>query len=199
MSRASQKQRIQEAEWELLLDVAGGKKTFEQAAKDARKFSYKGHRAGSFDRQQRCKGHHQTNGITNRHQQTQSDPHTHSPEEKKAQMPQKSGLNIRFSLVSDRIERILKADPNYFDIELEAADADVVASDFLHSQEYNQHPLVQQCANTNGNVIPVSVYSDGVSVSNDPFQDTVYTMFASFLHRGMDEQARPMAKHTLTV
>ena len=113
-------------------------------------------------------------------------------------MALRSGRGI-LSLLSHRIERILEHDPSYFDIKLEAVGADAVASDFLHSPEYNQHPFVQRCSNTCASVVPVSVYSDGVSVSNDPFQDTVYFIFMSLLHRGMDEQARLMERHIFTV
>ena len=82
-----------------------------------------------------------------------------------------------FSLLSNRVARILEYSPEFLEIHVEPVAEDVVASDFLHSQEYKNHPLVQRALVHGGTVLPISVYSDGVAVANDPYQDTLYTSY----------------------
>ena len=198
MARASQRERMREAELYLLEALAKGEKTFEQVVRDATTFSYRGTELANLVSSNPARGVTQRmEAVTGISKQTlaripvrmKSDGGD-SPEQPKIHP---------FALLSDRVEQILDCNPSFFDIRFEAVAADAVASDFLHSPEYNTHPLVQACAGTGKSVVPVSVYADGVSVANDPFEDTVYAIYIAFMHRGVEEQTMPMEKHTYTV
>ena len=198
MSLSTQRQRIRNAELTLLEELAAGKKTFEQVVQDAQTFSYRGSELAALISSNPARGVTQRlEAITGISKNTLAHipirfntAGPDGPEEEKSHP---------FALLSDRIEQILERDPSYFNICLEEVAADTVASDFLHSPEYRAHPLVQECANADKHVFPVSVYSDGVRVANDPYEDTVYAIYIGFMHRNMDEQAKPIEKHTYTV
>ena len=77
-------------------------------------------------------------------------------------------------------------------------DTDAVASSFINSPEYKGHPLVQQHRPASETIIPISFYSDGISVASNPRSDTLYVIYLSFMHRDMDECAHPSQKHVFT-
>jgi len=106
-----------------------------------------------------------------------------------------SGISSHpFSLLSDHIEREYRRDPAFFDFNLQAA-----AGQFLTTQEYQTHPLVQLCKDTDTLVIPLSIYGDGVQVTEAPSQQSIYVVYLAFLHREMDELSLPLSKHVYTV
>ena len=65
-------------------------------------------------------------------------------------------------------------DPTCFDFALGPD-----APHFLRTAEYQTHPLVLLCAGTDTLVIPLSIYGDGVQVTEAPLEDSIYVR----LHR----------------
>lgn len=104
-----------------------------------------------------------------------------------------------FSLLSSHVERILAEDISFFEVRAEPVSANTVASSFVNSRIYQNHPLVQERCPLGETILPVSMYWDGLSIGSDPYEDTLYNISFTFLHRSADENAKPLAKHTFTV
>ena len=103
-----------------------------------------------------------------------------------------------FALLSKRVERLLGEDESFFELHLESTRANTVASSFTNSPLYREHPLVRECVPSGVTVLPLSFYSDGISIASKPHEDTLYTIYVSFLHRTADENAKHKGKHVYT-
>ena len=69
----------------------------------------------------------------------------------------------------------------------------------VNSPLYLNHPLVRQCQPLGQQVLPLSLYSDGISVTADPYEDTLYVIYLSFTHRLLNDNADLNRKHVFTV
>ena len=69
----------------------------------------------------------------------------------------------------------------------------------VNSPLYLNHPLVRHCQPLGQQVLPVSLYSDGISVTADPYEDTLYVIYLSFAHRLLNDNANLNRKHVFTV
>ena len=58
-----------------------------------------------------------------------------------------------FSLLSTKIKRLLKQNPNFFEVYQDATMPDTVASTFVNSAEYTSHELVRLCEQHGGEVV----------------------------------------------
>ena len=146
---------IDQAELELLVELASGFKTFEQVKADAVRFGlptliHSNPSRGITARLKeltgiskesltffpiRCKLEAATNGSTM--------PHP-------------------FVLPSTIVEKCLEKDEYFFQIHRSPIADDVEASKLINSPEYLSHELVQECLPRGETVIPMSLYSDGL-------------------------------------
>ena len=179
-------QKIEEAELDLLTDLAFARKSFKQVSKDARTFSYNGTEL------QRLVFTNPRRGLTDRLIDL-----TGISKESLTFIEVRAGEGTTsqpFALLSDHIEQQYVRDPTYFDIGLQ-----VGVPNFLNSDEYKTHPMVQLTAGTDTVVIPISLYGDGVVVTEAPLEDSIYVVFIAFLHNDTSELSLPMNKHVYTV
>jgi len=108
-------------------------------------------------------------------------------------------MNHPFVLISTIVEKCLARDEHFFEVVETPTAADVVASSFVNSPEYQTHPLVLACKGSGITVVPISLYSDGIKVCCDTHPDSLYAIYINFIHRGVNECARKESKHVLTV
>ena len=85
-------------------------------------------------------------------------------------------MRLPFILLSTHVEQLLAKDQMFFEVELEDLDDGMAASTFVNSREYRNYPLVQACHPVGETVVPVSLYSDGVAVGEDPHRDSLYVV-----------------------
>ena len=195
--------RVAQVERELLLELAEGKKTFEQVGADARK-ACRVARAGAGPIA--LTGSNPARCITSRLKEltsisTDSLNYFEVRCSPSAADPALGGTKMRlpFILLSTHIEQLLSKDGSYFEVEMQEQPADVAASDFVHSREYVNHALVQACWPLGETVVPTGLYSDGVSVGCDPHKDSLYVIYLYFLHRPPHEAGRPESKFVFTI
>ena len=184
----------EQAELELLIELASGGKTFTQVQKDA-------HRLGleSLDHS------NPSRVITERLRQL-----TGVSKESLSFFPVKCNpdsatevggecMRHPFVLISTIVEKVLQNDEYYFEVEIAPQADGIVASSFTRSPEYLGHPLVQECSVRGETVVPISLYSDGVKVCCDSHPDTLYGIYVNFIHRDADECTKKANKHVVTV
>lgn len=187
--------QVAEAELDLLIELASGKKTFDQVRSDALKFAFAG------EGLQRLVHSNASRGITQRLKQlTGIDKESLSYFEVRCKEDcdgSKSRMHP-FSLLSTRIQTIQAQDEEYFNIVREpVSNRNVVASSFTNSPEYLTHELVSSPV-VDLAVVPVGLYSDGIKICDDTHPDSLYVVYLYFLHRPADETARPLSKHLYT-
>ena len=179
-------ERIRKAELSLLADVAFGRKSFAQVKRDAQTFSYQGTELQSLVFA------NASYGVTKRLVDVtgvSSDSLTF------IKIRTQDGISPHpFSLLTDHIEREYGRDGSCFDLNLPNGRAN-----FLSSKEYLTHPLVQLCHGTDTQVIPLSVYGDGVVVTEAPLEESIYVVYLAFLHNDTNELSLPTKKHVYTV
>ena len=185
------------AELELLIEFASGKKSFEQVRSDAEKFH-----GGAVDLKHLLQDANVSRGITKRLKDlTDVDKESLSWFQIRCK-EEEPGVTTRkhpISLLSTRIEALMRMNPDYFDVVLEeVSDPAVVASSFTNSPEYQNHELVRSEA-VQRHVVPVGVYSDGVKVCDDTHPDSFNVIYVYFLHKHADDVAKPESKHLYTV
>jgi len=110
-----------------------------------------------------------------------------------------SKMKLPFALLSTHVQHILHRDPEYFKVRILDRAPDIAAADFLKSREYVNHAFVQDCWLRGETVIPVGLYSDGVSVCADPHADSLYVIYLHFLHLPLHQGGRPESKFVFTV
>lgn len=184
----------------LLLELALGKKTFEQVAVDARRLVRKGADLSALT------GSNAARCITQRLQEltgiSKDSLHFFDVRCKPGTAdPGLAGekMKLPFILLSTHIEQLIAKDQYYFEADLRRPDGDIAASSFLNSREYINHELVQHCYPLGETVVPVGLYSDGISVGMDPHGDSLYAVYIYFLNRPPKEAGRPEAKFVYTV
>ena len=195
--RSAATRDVQLAELDLLIELASGKKTFEQVRDDARKFMFAGTGLEGLATSNASRGTtERLKSLTG----IDKDSLAHFDVRCKADVDGRTVRSHPFSLLSSKIQRLNSLDPAFFDVALEAASSpDVVASTFTNSPEYLEHDLVQTLSGTAVHVVPVGLYSDGIKIGDDTHPDSLYVIYLSFLHRPTDEVARPGSKHLFTV
>ena len=107
--------------------------------------------------------------------------------------------NHPFASISGLLKKQWANNPGMFNIEMKPVMPDIVASDFLHSPEYQTHPAVEQSRADGGVTLGVGLYSDGVQVGEISQPETLYVVFLTFPHLGAEECAKPHNKHIYTV
>ena len=90
-------------------------------------------------------------------------------------------MKLPFMLLSSHIDQILAKDPLYFEIGLEELGSGIAASSFTASREYRNHRLVQASFPMGETVVPVGLYSDGVAIGKDHYNDSFYMWYTFFL------------------
>ena len=184
--KALVQEAIRKAELSLLADVAFGRKSFAQVGRDAKTFSYAGTELQSLIFS------NASAGITRRLEDV-----TGFSEDMLTfiKIRTQGGISPHpFSLLSDHIEREYGKDASCFDIDFSNDQAH-----FLTSKEYLEHPLVQLCHGTDTQVIPLSIYGDGVVVTEAPLDESIYVVYLAFLHNDTTELSLPIKKHVYTV
>ena len=180
------------AELKLLLALARGKKSFEQVAEDARDFSYAGKNISALAHCNAARGvTERLVGLTGISKESLD----YFPIRFKGEDDESVPKQHPFSLISRRVMRTLAKDGGYFEVNSKSVDPSIVASSFTNSPLYREHPLVQQAAQVGETVVPLSFYSDGISIASSPHEDTLYTIYLSFLNRDSTENAKPEGKH----
>lgn len=186
----------EQAELELLIELAAGAKDFEQVYTDGRR-----HGCTELIRDTNASRgiHRRLRELTGISKESLSwfpvrcDPDSDIEDGD-------SGVVLHpFVLISTMVEKLLEKDPSFFEVHLEPLDPDVVASSFVLSPEYLLHEHVQDCAQRGETVVPVSLYSDGMKVCCDQHPDSLYAIYVNFIHRDSDECTRKESKHVLTV
>ena len=192
--------QIGDDERDLLLELAKGKKTFDQVSTDAQRLCRRG-----ADLSALC-GSNPSRSIAGRLLQVtgiSKDSLNFFPVRCKAMAadPHLSGnvMRLPFILLSTHIKQLLAKDPYYFEVEMRPQKEGVAASDFLKSREYINHGLVQASYPLGETVIPVGLYCDGIAVGADPHADSLYVVYLYFLHRPAEEAGRPESKFVFTV
>ena len=104
-----------------------------------------------------------------------------------------------FALLNSHVEQLLEEDWSYFEVHCEPVNENTVASSFVNSPHYQRHPLVQSCTPVGETVVPVTMCEDGIAIGSSKFPDTLYVIYLTFTHRHMEENAKPLTKHTYTV
>ena len=99
-----------------------------------------------------------------------------------------------FALLSDHIEAEYERDPTFFDLPQDGNGAQ-----FHRSVEYQTHPLVELCHGTDTQVFGISIYGDGIQVTEAPLEDSLYVVYIAFLHRDTSDMSLAMNKHVYTV
>ncbi len=189
-----------EDERSLLLELAQGKKTFEQVSIDAKRLCRNGVDLRALT------GSNPARSITNRLVEltgiSKDNLHVFPVRCKPAAAEQGLGgdkMRLPFILLSTHVEQLLGKDGSYFEIELGVRKEEVAASSFISSREYINHDLVQACFPLGETVVPAGLYSDGVSVGMDPHADSLYVVYIYFLHRPLREAGRPESKFVFTL
>jgi hypothetical protein len=176
-----------ERELQLLLDYTAGKKTAEQVQADARTF-----RRGNPELQ-RLVDSNASRGVNSRLQEL-TGISSHSLH--RSEVTFSDGRRMHpFILPSTHVAKLVEADVSCFEVAPVDAPPGVVASSFVASPEYKEHPLVQQLSGIE-TVVPMGFYPDGVAVGQDIHTDSLYCVYVYFLHAtdsGHD------SKHVVTV
>ena len=97
------------------------------------------------------------------------------------------------------IQKCIAKDPQFLDIRSAELGNGIAAAGFMESAEYKQHPLVLQTASSGNRVLPIAVCCDGISVGQEPQQDTLYAIYITFPHLGTRACADMDNKHLFTL
>ena len=192
--------QIGDDELALLLELARGKKSFEQVSIDAKRLCSRG-----ADLSALC-GANPSRSISLRLLQLtgiSKDTLNFFPVRCKplAADPRLTGnvMRLPFILLSTHVKQILAKDPHYFEVDIGHQREGVAASDFVKSREYINHGLVQSSHPLGETVVPVGLYCDGIAVGADPHADSLYVIYLYFLHRPSREAGSPESKFVFTV
>ena len=186
------------AELALLLDLARGKKTYEDVKAEAKRYAFEAPVLRNLI------GAHTSRTIQGRLERLTGISKaslTYFGIRKKgatAEAPLQTKRHP-FNLLTSTIKRRLQADPHYFEVTQDRDQPGTVASSFTNSPEYTCHELVQDCASRGEVVIPIGLYGDGIAVGVDVYQDSLYAIYIYFPHRGAADCRKPGSKHTFTV
>ena len=175
-------------ELQLLLDYTAGKKTGEQVQADARTF-----RRGSPDLLNLMDSN-ASRGVSCRLQELTgiSNQSLHRSEvrflDDKRMHP--------FILPSTHVAKLVEADISHFEVATHDNPPDVVASSFMASPEYKEHPLVKELQGVE-TVVPMGFYADGVAVGSDialaSYSDII-SQFDKFMFQSGDGNLFILAK-----
>ena len=153
MPRQRKKRRLCKAQKELklLIQLASGKKTFEQVSADAAMCGV-----------DTLLGSNAARGVRRRLQDLtgiSKDSLTFFPIRCKPDVATEGGAHMRhpFVLISTIVAKCLQSDVYFFEVDASPIGSDTVASSFINSPQYSDHPLVQQCRTTGETVVPISL------------------------------------------
>jgi hypothetical protein len=104
-----------------------------------------------------------------------------------------------FASLTALLRKCWAADPGMFEVPARTDQANTAASDFVNSEEYKSHPLVQKSSLDGGIALGLGLYSDGVKVGEDSQPESLYVIYLTFPHLGADACAKPNSKHIFTV
>jgi len=186
------------AELALLLDLAQGKKTYEDVKTEAERYAFE---APAL---RKLIGTNSSRTVQSRLETLtgiSKDALTYFDIRRKGEGDEAPLPTKRhpFHLLTSTIKRRLQSDPEYFEVGQKEDQPDTVASSFTNSPEYTCHELVQDCASRGEMVIPIGIYGDGIAVGVDVYQDSLIAIYIYFPHRGVEECRKPGSKHTFTV
>ena len=187
-------------ERELLLELARGKKTFDQVATDARRHAATSGACSALtgSNPARCISQRLTE-LTGISKDSLDFFNVEcAPEAADPALPGQK-MRLPFILLSTHIEQLIAKDEFYFEVDVREQEPGIAASTFVRSREYVNHALVQACHPLGETVVPVGLYSDGVAVGEEPHVDSLYVVYLYFLNRPLLEAGKPESKFVFTV